>query len=145
MCRLIWTLLKLLSTPSLVITLYSASAWPICSLMVKKFNIYAERADEHYTVLSQQLWKTSSTPFLQFIFQLDISASYLSWLLKWCCTDMHAEKKVNMGSWTGGSYLTDSTKSGVWVPAELGFESFRSTLFSSAKSPVFRGTILKAV
>lgn len=31
---------------------YSASAWPICTLMVRKYNIYPEKADEPYTALT---------------------------------------------------------------------------------------------
>ncbi len=62
---------------------YSASAWPIYSLMVKKYNIYPERADEPYTALTDMsvhhvMTSTAVKNMLSSLLTIYITARHIS-------------------------------------------------------------------
>lgn len=62
---------------------YSASAWPIYTLMVRKYNIYPGRADEPYTVLTDisvhhVMTFTAVKNMLSFLLTTYITARHIS-------------------------------------------------------------------
>lgn len=138
--RSIYNVLKQLSAPSPTIIFYSASAWPMCTLMVKKFNIYPERADEHYAVLTDMsvhhVMTSTAVNNMLYLLTIYITARHFSKmsflvvkvkLYRHACWEESEHVQVH---WLEVCWLTEQ-KQGFASQPEVGFESSRSALFAS--------------
>lgn len=118
---------------------YSASAWLICTLMVKKYNIYPERADEPYTALTDMsvhhvMTSTAVKNMLSSLLTIYITARHISKLphlvkvklYRHACWEESEHEQLHW--WRCLESWLTAQGQGFASRAEIGFESSRSTL-----------------